>query len=81
MLQEEKTETEEIAESELLRIQREKYEAIIADKNKIIAELLNNETGSKEAKTETETEEVDEEEKAEEERRKKRMLYYKKNIF
>ena len=82
-MQDDNKEKDEKPESELLKIQREKYEAIIADKNKIIADLLK--TPSKEKKKdEDEDDEDDEEEKAkklEEERKQKRMAYYKKHII
>ena len=78
---EENKSKEEVQESELLRLQREKYEKIIEDKNKIIKDLLND--GTKNGKAEKKQDEEDEEEKAkklEEERRKKRSEYYKKYI-
>lgn len=74
---------EQPQESELLRIQREKYEKIIADKNKIIAELLN-EPSKENKKDEAKDDEEDEEEKAkkdEEERKKKRAEFYKKHLY
>lgn len=79
---EENKSKEEVQESELLKIQREKYEKIIEDKNKIIKDLLNN-NGTNNGKAEKKQDEEDEEEKAkklEEERRKKRSEYYKKYI-
>lgn len=70
------------SESELLRIQREKYEKVIEDKNKIIKDLLNTPATKKEEKEADEADEDDEEkEKMLEERRKKRMAFYKKNIY
>ena len=74
---------EQPQESELLRLQREKYEKIIADKNKIIAELLN-EPSKENKKDEAKDDEDDEEEKAkkdEEERKKKRAEFYKKHLY
>lgn len=74
---------EQPQESELLRIQREKYEKIIADKNKIIAELLN-EPSKENKKDEAKDDEEDAEEKAkkdEEERKKKRAEFYKKHLY
>lgn len=73
-------ENEEVKESELLKLQREKYEKIIEDKNKIIKDLLN---GTHDGKAEEKEKQLDEEEKAkldEEERRKKRVAFYKKYI-
>lgn len=73
---------EEVKESELLKLQREKYEKIIEDKNKIIKDLLNGTHDGKAEEKEKEKQ-LDEEEKAkldEEERRKKRVAYYKKYI-
>lgn len=82
MAEEEKQEPQE---SELLRIQREKYEKIIKDKNKIIEELLNEPSSNKEDKHANQKEdEEDDEEKAkkdEEERKKKRAEYYKKHLY
>ena len=76
---------EQPQESELLKIQREKYEKIIADKNKIIAELLNEPSKEqKQPKKEEAEDEDDEEEKAkkeEEERKKKRAEFYKKHLY
>lgn len=73
---------EEKPESELLKLQREKYEKIIADKNKIIADLLNSTNENKNSKREEDEEDEEEKKKKEiEERRKKRFEYYKKNIF
>ena len=73
---------EELPESELLKLQREKYEKIIADKNKIIADLLKNTDKDKNTKSEEDEEDEEEKKKKEnEERRKKRFEYYKKNIF
>lgn len=74
---------EQPQESELLKIQREKYEKIIADKNKIIAELLN-EPSKENKKDEAKDDEEDAEEKAkkeEEERKKKRAEFYKKHLY
>lgn len=82
MQENEKQEKKDVPESELLKLQREKYEAIIADKNKIIADLLK--APAKENKKDEEAEEVDEEAEAlkdEEKRKKKRMAYYKENII
>ena len=73
---------EELPESELLKLQREKYEKIIEDKNKIIADLLNSTNENKNSKSEEDEEDEEEKKKKEiEERRKKRFEYYKKNIF
>ena len=76
---------EQPQESELLKIQREKYEKIIADKNKIIAELLNEPSKEqKQPKKEEAEDEDDEEEKTkkeEEERKKKRAEFYKKHLY
>lgn len=83
MAEEEKQKNEEPQESELLKLQREKYEKIIKDKNKIIADLLNEPSSKKNEKHDEEDEE-DEEEKAkkdEEERKKKRAEYYKRNLY
>lgn len=77
-------EKKELPESELLKIQREKYEAIIKDKNKIIAELLNQTAEPKKNnKQDEENDEADEEKakKDEEARKQKRAEYYKKHIF
>lgn len=79
MEDEEKKENEETPESELLKIQREKYEAIIKDKNKIIKELLEQNT-AEEKKDEKAEDEEDEEAEAKK-RFEKRQAYYKKNIF
>lgn len=78
-------EKEEKPESELLKIQREKYEKIIADKNKIITDLLNqssNENSKKQLgkKDEKDEDEISDEEK-EKQAQKKRMERYKKLIF
>ena len=72
---------EDAPESELLKIQREKYEKIIEDKNKIIKELLNAPVDKKEASKEDDEDDEEKEKQAEEERRKKRMAFYKKNIY
>lgn len=72
---------EEKPESELLKLQREKYEKIIADKNKIIADLLNSTNENKNSKREEDEEDEEKKKKEIEERRKKRFEYYKKNIF
>lgn len=79
----EKQEKEELQESELLKLQREKYERIIADKNKIIAELLNEPSKENNKKDEDEDDEDEEvkQKKLEEERKQKRMAYYKKHII
>ena len=69
----------ETSESELLKIQREKYEKIIEDKNKIIKDLLNAPAAKNEEKEEAD--EGDEEKEEADERRKKRMTFYKKNIY
>lgn len=82
MAEEKLKDEEEKPESELLKLQREKYEKIIADKNKIIEDLLN--SGKEDEKKQDEEDEEDEEEKKKkdaEERRKKRLAFYKKNIF
>lgn len=77
-------EKDEIVESEIMKAQREHYEKLLADKDKIIKDLIEN--SAKPAKTqqkEETDEEADEEEKAkqdEEARRKKRFEYYKKYI-
>ena len=79
-----KDKEDEKPESELLRIQRENYEKIIADKNKIIADLLNNANKDLKENKREEDEDEDEDEKKKkdfEERRKKRLAFYKKNIF
>lgn len=84
-MQDDNKDKEEKPESELLKIQREKYEAIIADKNKIIADLLKTPSKTnKKDEDEDDEDEDDEEEKAkklEEERKNKRMAYYKKHII
>ena len=69
------------AESELLRIQREKYEKIIADKNKIIKDLLNEPSKKEASKEDDEEDDEEKEKKLEEERVKKRMAFYKKHIY
>lgn len=76
---------EEMLESELLKIQREKYEKIIADKNKIITDLLNqssneNSKSNSLKKDDEKDEEISDEEK-EKQAQKKRMERYKKLIF
>ena len=71
----------ETSESELLRIQREKYEKVIEDKNKIIKDLLNTPTKKEEKEADEADEDDEEKEKMLEERRKKRMAFYKKNIY
>lgn len=66
-------------ESELMKAQREHYEKLLADKDKIIMDLIENNHNKKD---ETKTEESEEVEKNdEEERKKKRAEYYKKHIF
>lgn len=82
-MEDDKQKENDVPESELLKIQREKYEKIIEDKNKIIKDLLNA-PSKKEAPKNEDADEEDEEEKEkklEEERRKKRMAFYKKNIY
>lgn len=75
---------EEMLESELLKIQREKYEKIIADKNKIITDLLNQSSNenskSNSLKNDEKDEEISDEEK-EKQAQKKRMERYKRLIF
>lgn len=80
-MEEAKDKDKEASESELLRIQREKYEKIIEDKNKIIKDLLNAPATKKEEKEEADEDDEEKEKKLEEERRKKRMAFYKKNIY
>ena len=72
-------------ESDLMRVQREHYEKLLADKDKIIKDLIEN--GTKQAKAPKPAQDADVEEdeeeakkKDEEERRKKRFEYYKKYI-
>lgn len=80
-MEEAKDKDKEPSESELLKIQREKYEKIIEDKNKIIKDLLNAPATKKEEKEEADEDDEEKEKKLEEERRKKRMAFYKKNIY
>lgn len=85
-------ELKEPLESELMKAQREKYEKMLADKNKIIKDLIEGKKTKKKGESiiEDEDEEVeDEDEEVEtkkqdaeaEERRKKRFEYYKKHIY
>ena len=77
---EDKKNKEDLQESELLRLQREKYEKIIEDKNKIIKDLLNDGNKTEKKQDEEDEDEEDKTKQLEEERRKKRVAYYKKYI-
>lgn len=86
--------TEEVkpTESEIMKVQREHYEKMLADKDKIIKDLIEGKKAKKKGESiiEDEDEEVEDEDKevetkkqdAEaEERRKRRFEYYKKHIY
>lgn len=89
MAEMQKTEVKE-NESEIVKKLREHYEGLLADKDKIIMDLIDNGGKSKkkgknilEDDDDAEDDAEDEKKKAEteaEERRKKRMEFYKKHI-
>lgn len=78
-MEKDKTEQTTENESEVVKALREKYEAMLQDKDKIIKQLIDKPIEAKE-KAEEKDEEAKEEKDDEEARRKKRFDYYKKFI-